>query len=89
MLGDAPQDAVPPSFWSDQYGLRIQYVGHSEGFDELRLEGKPAERDFSVLYLRAGRPVATLAVNRPRDLARARRLISASRSDHATKETRT
>jgi hypothetical protein len=86
MLGDAPQDPVTPSFWSDQYGLRIQYVGHSEGFDELRIEGQPEERDFSVLYLRSGRPVAALAVNRPRDLARARRLISASQPNHESKE---
>jgi NADPH-dependent 2,4-dienoyl-CoA reductase/sulfur reductase-like enzyme len=90
ILGDAPQDPVPPSFWSDQYGLRIQYVGHSEGFDELRIEGKPAERDFSVLYLREGRPIAALAVDRPRDLARARRLISASTQQcQDTKETTT
>jgi NADPH-dependent 2,4-dienoyl-CoA reductase/sulfur reductase-like enzyme len=87
MLGDAPQDPVPPSFWSDQYGLRIQFVGHSAGFDELRFDGRPEERDFSVLYLRGGRPVAALAVNRPRDLARARRLISASEPNPQQKET--
>ena len=64
-----------PSFWSDQYGLRIQYVGHAEGADEARISGDPGERDFHVLYQRAGRPVAALTVNRPRELAALRRLI--------------
>ncbi len=75
MLGDAPRPPALPSFWSDQYGLRIQYVGHAEGADEIRVSGDPGERDFHVLYQRAGRPVAALTVDRPRELAALRRLI--------------
>ena len=75
IVGETPRDPGLPSFWSDQYGLRIQYVGHAEGADEARISGKPGERDFHVLYQRAGRPVAALTVNRPRELAAMRRLI--------------
>ena len=75
IAGEAPRQPGLPSFWSDQYGLRIQYVGHAEGADEARVCGEPGERDFHVLYQRAGRPVAALTVNRPRELAAMRRLI--------------
>jgi len=75
ILGGVPRPPALPSFWSDQYGLRIQYVGHAEGADEARISGDPVERDFHVLYQRAGRPVAALSVDRPRELASMRRLI--------------
>jgi NADPH-dependent 2,4-dienoyl-CoA reductase/sulfur reductase-like enzyme len=75
ILGEPTARPALPSFWSDQYGLRIQYAGHAAGADEISIDGSPGERDFSVLYLRERRPVAALAVGRPRDLARARRLI--------------
>jgi NADPH-dependent 2,4-dienoyl-CoA reductase/sulfur reductase-like enzyme len=75
MVGETPRQPGLPSFWSDQYGLRIQYVGHAEGADEARVSGDPGERDFHVLYQRAGRPVAALTVDRPRELAALRRLI--------------
>jgi NADPH-dependent 2,4-dienoyl-CoA reductase/sulfur reductase-like enzyme len=75
ILGERPRPPAPPSFWSDQYGFRIQFVGHAAGADGVQVSGNPGERDFHVLYLRAGRPVAALAVNRPRELAAIRRLI--------------
>ncbi len=81
MLGDTPQPAPLPSFWSDQHGIRIQYVGHAEDADRLHVDGDPAERDFSVLYSRGERPVAALAVGRPRELIAMRRLIEAGRDE--------
>ena len=76
MLGlEAPPPALP-SFWSDQYGVRIQYVGDARGADAVAIDGEPDLRDFSAVYRRAGRPVAALTVNRPRELARLRRLVS-------------
>jgi NADPH-dependent 2,4-dienoyl-CoA reductase/sulfur reductase-like enzyme len=75
MLGlDAPAPAMP-SFWSDQYGLRIQYVGDVAGADSVAIDGDPDLRDFSAVYSSAGRPVAALAVNRPRELPALRRLV--------------
>ena len=75
MLGIEPDPAPLPSFWSDQYGLRIQYVGHAELADEAHFEGDPSGRDFAVVYERAGRPVAALVVGSPRAFARLRREI--------------
>lgn len=75
ILGETPRAPALPSFWSDQYGLRIQYVGHAEGADEAKISGDPGARDFHVLYQRCGRPVAALAVARPREFAAMRLLI--------------
>ncbi|MFI9294970.1 NAD(P)/FAD-dependent oxidoreductase [Streptomyces gardneri] len=69
-----PYDPVP-YFWSEQFGRFIQYAGHHADADELLWRGDPAEDTWSVLWLRAGVPVALLAVGRPRDLAQGRKLI--------------
>jgi len=84
ILGEVPRPPALPSFWSDQYGLRIQYVGHAEGADEVRVCGDPAARDFHVLYQRAGTPVAALTVDRPRELAAMRRLIESGHAADAS-----
>jgi NADPH-dependent 2,4-dienoyl-CoA reductase/sulfur reductase-like enzyme len=66
MLGEYPGTPPLPSFWSDQYGLRIQYVGHAHHADAVAVEGDPGERDFEAVFTRSGIPVAGLAVGRPR-----------------------
>ncbi len=75
MLGGYPGTPPLPSFWSDQYGSRIQYVGHAHRSDGIVIEGNPAERDFEALFTLAGRPVAALAVGRPRSIPRLRKKI--------------
>ncbi|WP_370531861.1 NAD(P)/FAD-dependent oxidoreductase [Streptomyces venezuelae] len=69
-----PYDPVP-YFWSEQFGRFVQYAGHHADADELLWRGDPADEAWSVLWLRAGVPVALLAVGRPRDLAQGRRLV--------------
>jgi NADPH-dependent 2,4-dienoyl-CoA reductase/sulfur reductase-like enzyme len=66
MLGEYPGTPPLPSFWSDQYGLRVQYVGHAHRSDAVTIEGDPAARDFEAVFTRAGAPVAGLTVGRPR-----------------------
>jgi 3-phenylpropionate/trans-cinnamate dioxygenase ferredoxin reductase subunit len=68
MLGlDAPA-APRPSFWSDQYGTRIQFAGDPRGADGLEIDGDPGERDFTALFTRDGIVRAGLLVGRPRAL---------------------
>ena len=75
MLGlEAPPPSLP-SFWSDQYGLRIQYVGDASSADAVDWDGAPGCRDFTAVYTRGGVPVAALVVGRPRELPRVRRLV--------------
>jgi 3-phenylpropionate/trans-cinnamate dioxygenase ferredoxin reductase subunit len=69
-----------PWFWSDQYDLKLQIAGLSEGYDDVVIRGNPAERSFSCLYLEKGRLIAADAINAPRDFVQSRQLI-ASRAE--------
>ena len=65
MLGlDVPL-APLASFWSDQYGIRFQYLGYAAEADAMSVDGDPAHRDYSVIWTRNGLPVAALLVGRP------------------------
>ncbi|MDQ0945248.1 NAD(P)/FAD-dependent oxidoreductase [Streptomyces sp. V1I1] len=69
LSGGAATPAVPkpPYFWSDQYGVRIQFAGHSAGADSVTVEeGLPDDRSFLAVYRRSGHPVAVLGMNQPR-----------------------
>jgi 3-phenylpropionate/trans-cinnamate dioxygenase ferredoxin reductase subunit len=75
MLGLEPARTPLPSFWSDQHGVRVQYVGRAADADRIVIDGDPAERDFEALFTKDGVPVAVLLVGRPRALAEARRRV--------------
>ncbi|TSB17945.1 NAD(P)/FAD-dependent oxidoreductase [Streptomyces sp. NBC_01525] len=63
-----------PYFWSEQYGVRLQFAGRRSPGDVPRVvEGSPDDRTFLAVYERDGRPTAALALNRPRPFARLRR----------------
>jgi 3-phenylpropionate/trans-cinnamate dioxygenase ferredoxin reductase subunit len=68
--------AQVPWFWSDQYDLKLQIAGLSEGYDDVVIRGNPAERSFSCLYLREGRLIAVDAINAPRDFVQSKQLIA-------------
>ncbi|MFI6461162.1 NAD(P)/FAD-dependent oxidoreductase [Streptomyces sp. NPDC050528] len=71
----------PPYFWSDQYGVKIQFAGHSAGADSVTVEeGTPGERSFLAVYRCAGQPVAVLAMNQPRLFMRWRKQLAATAS---------
>jgi len=64
-----------PYFWSDQFGLRLQYVGHAVDWESVEVDGGPT--DFGARYLDGeGRPLAALLVNRPRELSALRRELA-------------
>jgi len=65
-----------PWFWSDQYDLKLQIAGLSEGYDEVVIRGNPEERSFACVYLRGGRIIAIDAINAPRDFMQAKQLIA-------------
>ena len=51
---DSPaQPLKPPYFWSDQHGVKIQFAGHSAGYDRLDVEaGDAAEHSLLAVYYR-------------------------------------
>jgi 3-phenylpropionate/trans-cinnamate dioxygenase ferredoxin reductase subunit len=75
MIGKAEPYAPVPFFWSDQYDLTMQYVGHATGRDEVVFRGDVASRRFLAFYVRDGRLRAALGINRFRDVSAARRII--------------
>ncbi|OEV01739.1 NAD(P)/FAD-dependent oxidoreductase [Streptomyces oceani] len=64
-----------PYFWSDQFGRFVQYLGRYAEGDELVHRGDPLDPAWTVCWLRDGKLTALLSVDRPRDLAQARKLL--------------
>lgn len=62
-------------FWSDQYGVRIQFAGIGEA-DEIRVvHGSPAEFSFLAYYRKGDRLVGAFAMDQPVPLVRSKLLI--------------
>jgi 3-phenylpropionate/trans-cinnamate dioxygenase ferredoxin reductase component len=71
----APYDPVP-WFWSDQYHVKFQSAGLSEGHDDMAIVGDPAGAHFSVEYRKAGKLIAVDAVNDGRAYMAGRKRIT-------------
>jgi NADPH-dependent 2,4-dienoyl-CoA reductase/sulfur reductase-like enzyme len=78
LLGQSASTALrPPYFWSDQYGVKIQFAGRREGGEEVTVEAGSAEtEDLLAVYRRDGEPVAVLGMNQPKLFTRWRKLLS-------------
>ena len=86
MLGlDVPMPPIA-SFWSDQYGMRIQQLGYPHLADGQEEDGDRDARDFSVTWTRGGEPVGGLLVGRPRGLPVLRQAVEQT-FDNDRKET--
>ena len=66
-----------PWFWSNQYNLKLQTVGLSQGHDETVLRGDPSSRSFSVIYLKNRKVVALDCVNAMKDYVQGKKLVEA------------
>jgi len=75
IMGDKQDYDAAPWFWSNQYDLRLQTVGISIDHDRAVLRGDPADKKFSVVYLREGRVVALDCVNNTKDYVQGRKLV--------------
>ncbi len=69
--------APVPYFWSDQYDVKIQFVGRSRPGDDVEVvDGSVEGHRFVALYGRAGRLVGCLGFSRPRLVMTYRRLLA-------------
>jgi len=75
IMGEKEPYHALPWFWSNQYDLKLQTAGLSLGFDQTVLRGDPAERKFTVIYLKAGKPIAFDCVGTMKDYVQARKLL--------------
>ncbi len=75
-IAGLPVAAPATAFWTDQYGIRMQFAGTAAGHDAVAIDGDLNRADARILYLRQGRPVGGLLVGRPRALPDLRRLLA-------------
>jgi NADPH-dependent 2,4-dienoyl-CoA reductase/sulfur reductase-like enzyme/nitrite reductase/ring-hydroxylating ferredoxin subunit len=71
MLGRRERYHAVPFFWSQHFDVSINYVGHAEQWDEVKVEGDLAARDASVRFVRQGRTLAVATVWRDQDSLKA------------------
>ena len=76
--GEPPVPYAPvPFFWSDQYGLKLQFLGRASPDDEVRVvHGSPEEHGFVALYGRAGRLRGVFGMAKPKLVMGYQRLLA-------------
>ena len=79
MLGGEVPYCEIPWFWSDQYDVNIQLVGLPSAFDDTVTRGARADGSFVEFYMKDGRIDGAAAINSPRDIRFARRLMQAEK----------
>ncbi|MGH6841809.1 MAG: NAD(P)/FAD-dependent oxidoreductase, partial [Methylocella sp.] len=67
--------AAAPWFWSDQYDLKLQMAGVSDGYEELAIRGSMEASSFIAFYLKEGRVIGADSVNRLGEFMAAKRIV--------------
>lgn len=66
-----------PYFWSDQYGKKIQMLGHPDPSDDVEMvSGSVDDGKWLAQYRREGRITGVIALNNPRELMLSRELFT-------------
>ena len=71
MLGQGKAFTAVPFFWSQHYDVSINYVGHAESWDALKVEGDLAANDGLVRFQRGGKTLAVASLWRDIDSLKA------------------
>jgi 3-phenylpropionate/trans-cinnamate dioxygenase ferredoxin reductase component len=77
LLGKNEEHETVPFFWSDQYDLKMQSVGHVGPFDSVVHRGSVEGRAFVAFHLLEGKLQFAIGVNRLKEIAGAKKLIAA------------
>jgi 3-phenylpropionate/trans-cinnamate dioxygenase ferredoxin reductase subunit len=77
IVGRAGTYRAVPWFWTDQFDIKLQMVGISQGHDRIVTRGNPESSKLSVFYFRQSRLLAIDSINRPLDHMIGRKLIAA------------
>jgi apoptosis-inducing factor 3 len=64
ILGRDLPFSSPPFFWSTQFDVTINYVGHAESWNKIDIEGDLAKRDATLAYRRGGQTLAVVTLGR-------------------------
>jgi NADPH-dependent 2,4-dienoyl-CoA reductase/sulfur reductase-like enzyme/nitrite reductase/ring-hydroxylating ferredoxin subunit len=77
LLGARERFRVVPFFWTQQYDVRLAYVGHAPRWDAVERAGSLDERDCRLSYSCQGRRAAVATVGRDHELLLAERAFEA------------
>jgi NADPH-dependent 2,4-dienoyl-CoA reductase/sulfur reductase-like enzyme len=76
MTGEGAAALMVPYFWSDQYGKKIQMLGHAGPDDEVvRVSGSLEEGKWLALYSRGGVVTGIVTLSQPRALMLSKHLL--------------
>ena len=83
MIGHEEPYTRLPYFFTDQYDLGMEYVGHvgPEGYDDVVLRGDVAGRVFAAFWLSGGKVIAGMHANDWDAIDPVRRIVSAGSVD--------
>jgi NADPH-dependent 2,4-dienoyl-CoA reductase/sulfur reductase-like enzyme/nitrite reductase/ring-hydroxylating ferredoxin subunit len=84
MVGHKTKFRSIPFFWTAQFGVLLQYVGHATDWDEIVLHGQPSEYNFMAFYIKDDVVLAALGCEHSRDLAAAAELMRLDRMPNPT-----
>ncbi len=66
-----------PWFWSDQYDLKLQIAGLSQGYDQVLIRGDNfTSRSFAAFYFKDEKLISADCVNRPQEFMLSKKIIS-------------
>ncbi|MGB3627490.1 MAG: oxidoreductase C-terminal domain-containing protein, partial [Henriciella sp.] len=75
IMGKTRPNVDCPWFWSDQYDVKLQIAGLSQGYDQVVLRGDQDAKKFAAFYLKNGRLIAVDAINSPPEFLASKKLI--------------
>jgi len=75
MAGSEKPFVEVPWFWSDQYDVNLQMLGHPSPDAFRVIRGRLEDRDFTAIYTYGNQITAAIALNRGRDVSALRRLM--------------
>ena len=58
-----------PFFWTGQFDLKLRYVGHSENYDDILIQGSTKAQDFLAFYVEKGAVMAVSGIGRDQEIA--------------------
>ncbi|HSW14577.1 MAG TPA: FAD-dependent oxidoreductase [Solimonas sp.] len=76
ICGKQVPHASVPWFWSDQYNLKLQMAGLSQGHDRVVVRGSMEQDSFAAFYLQDGVVIAVDTVNRPQDFMFGKKIVA-------------
>jgi 3-phenylpropionate/trans-cinnamate dioxygenase ferredoxin reductase subunit len=67
IAGKPPAPVSIPWFWSDQYELKLQMAGLSQGHDRVVMRGSADAKSFIIFYLKDNVVISADCLNRPQE----------------------